>query len=268
MSEWIVPVICEVVQERKAIAGLLRETRERMKGRHIAITGMPGAGKTVLLEHLSGSAYVAGYKPPGASGSVERAKISGKSRIIASTIPGQDTYIRLGAIDRLLKSRRAVDGVIHVVNYGYSVLRETSAADILIQSHGISTIDMMRQYFMAEELKDLKATLDVLRSTIHKKKKPQWLIVAATKADLFADQLTDAAKYYSIESGNSEFVDCLRKFQGQIGSDNIIIETRPVAASLENLVWNGETVKSQLLPNARDNFILNLSKAVEDKCGV
>jgi GTPase SAR1 family protein len=89
-SAWAIPVARELYKSRAEISGAYAWLKDRFtEGRRIAVTGSPGAGKTVLLDHLTGKAFEPGYKLPGLSTTAERGRIrDDRSKIEALVIPG------------------------------------------------------------------------------------------------------------------------------------------------------------------------------------
>ncbi len=267
-SSWLIPAAKEAYKSRAQIAGHWERIVTQIKGKkiEIAVTGLSGAGKTVLLDHLTGQAYHRGYTPPGRSRSAETGKMSAKGfRLGLSTIPGQDSYVRQTAIANIFEAKRPVDGVIHVVSNGYIEEREAAAREVLIEDLHITTVEQLRRHFLEEELRDLDATLGLLRSSFRKSRKPKWLIVAVAKSDLFYDKILEAQRYYS-SSGNSVFTERMHRFLGQVGSDNFGWEAAPVATRIEDFRWGRETVPSQLKPDQCDHFVGQFAEIVEKNC--
>jgi len=87
------------------------------------------------------------------------------------------------------------------------------------------------------------------------------MLVAATKADLYPDEIKEAESYYSPD-GNSEFVELLRAFTGQVGSDNFRWAALPVCTHLTKFEWNTDTVKSAVEQAQRDAMLLNFGEAL------
>jgi len=79
-SSWLIPVAKEAYKSRAQIATSWERALTHIKGKkiEIAVTGLSGAGKTVLLDHLTGQAFHRGYKPPGRSRSLEKGKMPAK----------------------------------------------------------------------------------------------------------------------------------------------------------------------------------------------
>lgn len=268
-SSWLIPTVKEAYKSRAQIASHWESIVTLIKGKkiEIAVTGSSGAGKTVLLDHLTGQAYHRGYTPPGRSRSSETGKMPAKGfRIGLNTIPGQDSPVRQTAIAKIFETKRAVDGVIHVVSNGYLSEREAAAREVLTEDLHIATVEQLRQHFLEKELRDLEATLSLLRSSLGKSHKPKWLIVAVAKSDLFYDRILDAERYYS-PSGDSAFSRKMWSFLHQVGSDNFVWEATSVAAWLEDFHWANETLSSQLKPDQRDHLIGQFAEILEKHCG-
>ncbi|MGI4791185.1 MAG: GTPase [Janthinobacterium lividum] len=268
-SAWLIPAVKEAYKSREQIASNWERIVTQIKGKkiEIAVTGLSGAGKTVLLDHLTGQAYHRGYAPPERSRSSETGKMPAKGfRIGLSTIPGQDSRIRQTAIAKIFETKRPVDGVIHVVSNGYIIEREAAAREVLAEDLHVATIEQLRQHFLEEELRDLEATLGLLRSSLRKSHKPKWLIVAVAKSDLFYDRILEAERYYS-PSGRSAFTEKMRQFLGQVGSDNFGWEAAPVATWIEDFHWGNETLTSQLKPDQCDHFVGKFAEILEKYCG-
>jgi len=268
-SSWLIPAAKEAYKSRAQIADNWERIVTLIKGKkiEIAVTGLSGAGKTVLLDHLTGQAYHRGYTPPGRSRSSETGKMPAKGfRIGLNTIPGQDSRVRQTAIAKIFETKRAVDGVIHVVSNGCISEREAAAREVLTEDLHVATIEQLRQHFLEEELRDLESTLSLLRSSLRKSHKPKWLIIAVAKSDLFYDQIAEAERYYS-PSGSSAFSEKMRNFLHQVGSDNFGWEATPVAAWLEDFHWANEILPTQLKTDQRDHLIGQFAEILEKHCG-
>lgn len=265
---WALPAAAQAYKSREEIKGIWGTISNFVLGKRsrIAFTGMSGVGKTVLFDHLKGKAFEIGYRPPDISESVEKGKIkSPESRLSAFVLPGQDEFPRRQGIEEIFLGKNGVDGVVHVVSNGYIEIRNLLAQAALIESANLKTIQEFRQAQLKNELNDLDAVCEILRKSIHKHKKPKWLLVAVTKTDLFYDRIAEAEAYYS-PHGTSEFAARFKRLQEQVGTDNFRWDSVPVCSWLEDFTWNGETQASVLKPNQRDHYIASLAGKIAGYC--
>src|SRR5271157_5430277 len=89
-----------------------------------------------LYDYLSGRAYQTGYQPPLQSQHLEKGKIKrNRKKLLFSVIPGQSEGAapRLEAIDEVFGTDKPVDLLIHVVAFGYAVVRSPSSASSLVK---------------------------------------------------------------------------------------------------------------------------------------
>jgi hypothetical protein len=266
-ASWLLPAAREAYKSREEIASGWGRIYATLFGgkKNIAFTGMAGVGKTVLFDHLTGTAYKPGYAPPPKSESAERGKIaSRKKRLRVSVIPGQPAFPRLEELDKLFRGKKAVDGVIHVVASGFIDLRNAAAESALVET-GVSTIKDFRRSQLLRELEDLEATCEIIRQAIYKHRKPAWMLLAVTKADLYYDEMAEVERYYSPD-GRSRFIDRLKELQRQVGTDSFGWDALPVCSWLEDFHWNKQTQPSVLKPNQRDHYLAIFAKRLESYC--
>jgi putative protein kinase ArgK-like GTPase of G3E family len=104
-TSWVIPAIEGAYKHRDEIVPLWEKIDAFLLGKksRIAITGMPGVGKSVLLEHLTGEAYERNHPmPEQPSPNAETGRIlARKKRILLSTIPGQETGARYEAAEKV-----------------------------------------------------------------------------------------------------------------------------------------------------------------------
>src|SRR5438477_4920821 len=120
-TPWLLPALKTAYKHREDIAGGWKKFTTWLLGAKsvVAFTGAAGVGKTVLLDHLSGHAFKAGYQPPAQSQKDEKAGISEhRKRIRLVTIPGQTSGPRFEAFKKVMSDKETVDGIIHVVANG------------------------------------------------------------------------------------------------------------------------------------------------------
>jgi hypothetical protein len=244
---WVLPAVEQGFKYRKEILGLWERILAYIAGRKslIVITGMPGVGKSVLSEHLVGDAYERGHENPlQPSPEVERAKlVEHKKRIRILTIPGQVAGPRLDALDDLVQGSEPITGIVHVVANGFAKTRSAGSEQALIEQAKIDTLAKYRQYQLQQEIADLALTCEFALRAIRKHKEHVWMLVAATKCDLYTNQIAAAEQYYS-PFGQNAFVDQLVKLQSLVGRMKFTWDSIPVCGSLEDFTWNKEVAPS------------------------
>ena len=135
-------------------------------------------------------------------------------------VPGENAATRLGALDEVFHDE-PVDGVLHVVAYGYATPRRTGGTS--------GTAAATREEQLAAELEDWSITAHRIAGMAVRRERPTWLVIAVTKADLFADDIDAAVHYYSPGSG-SPFGDKLDELRALAGGAKLSIDVLPVCA--------------------------------------
>ncbi len=244
-------------------------TRIRGAKSELVVTGMPGVGKTVLLDHLTGKAYKPGYAPPPKrSFDVEPNELlRSRKRVALSVIPGQDAPQRHDGLTDLFEGKRPIDGLIHVVCNGFTFLREPEARAVLVEERGLDTLERFREVQLADEIDDFHETADALRRSLRKHRNQPWLLLVVDKLDLFSekDERFRARKHYGGRGG--EFSKATQELLAHVGSDNLVIDVLPACAWLEDFSWGNETVSSTLKPDQRDALILHLLGVLDEYTG-
>ena len=193
----------------------------------VAVTGMTGVGKTRLADRLSRRASAQAEAADRAGADVGSATMERRTRRNARlrgyrfrVVPGENAATRLGALDEVFHDE-PVDGVLHVVANGHATPRRTGGTS----GAGVAT----REEQLAAELEDWSITAHRIASMAVRRERPTWLVVAVTKADLFADDVDAAVHYYSPGSG-SPFGDKLDELRALAGGAKLSIDVLPVCS--------------------------------------
>ena len=231
------------------------------------ITGMPGVGKSVPYDDLIGNAYERGHEPPAQPSEIkdEGKLLEHKKRIRIVGIPGQLAGPRLDTMDELIEGSQAITCIVHVVANGFAKTRSAAAEAALIKDAKLDTIARYRQNQLQEEIFDLQTTCQFALRAIRKHQKHVWMLVAATKCDLYSDTLAAAEQYYS-PHGSNPFIDELKKFQRLVGQMLFNWDSVPVCAALDDFSWNQAVVPSKLKASQRDKLVIGLLRRIESAC--
>lgn len=266
--EWMGPVLT-AYRHRADLKDILSGGLAGLLGKAIslAFTGMQGAGKTVLLDHLTGKAQGKDYKKPPQSQALERGIVSTTGRRIrVAVVPGQNAEPRHVALDQLFHSRHPVQGVVHVVSYGYASTRNEDEAKAMVKELKLSTLAKYAKYQMERELEDLEQTCEAIRASHRKHHAPSWLLVAVDKIDLYHDRLPKAREYYS-SMNDSPFTARLRALARHVGEDFFRWEAAPVCGVREELTWNGKAEVPQIDQTSRDAYLVQFLELLKSYCG-
>lgn len=227
----------------------------------IIVTGAPNAGKSLLSAQIHGKGRELFFVTPEASSTVEASAIQfGEWTRLVKVLPGQVGLRTEGELDAYAK-RSALEGIIHVVDWGYSVPRDPVVLQSWVEQDGVVTIEQLRTQNLQTELDALKLELGNVRKLHHQEKRPKWLVVAVNKVDLFFDQLPSALKYYHPDGG-SPFSRALSELQKDLGTSNFAVYVMNVCAHEERMVFNGHIVESSLEKGKKDELLRNFSRTV------
>ena len=191
----------------------------------VAVTGMTGVGKTRLADRLtrraSAESSAEGGQDVGSAVMERRTRRAARLRGYRfRVVPGENAATRLGALDEVFHDE-PVDGVLHVVANGYATPRRTGGTS------GAALASREEQ--LAAELEDWAITAHRIAAMAVRRDRPTWLVIAVTKADLFADDVDEAVRYYSPGSG-SPFGDRLDELRALAGGAKLSIDVLPVCA--------------------------------------
>lgn len=265
--EWLGPTLT-AYRHRTDLKELLVGGLTKLLGKSVslAFTGMQGAGKTVLLDHLTGKALRTEYERPRQSQTLERGIItSPKQRIRVTVVPGQLAEPRHVALDQLFRSKTPIQGVIHVVSFGYASIRNEDAARAMVKELKLSTLAKYVKYQMERELDDLEQTCEAIRASHRKHHAPGWMLVAVDKIDLYHDRLPKAREYYAPTS-DSPFAERLRTLARQVGEDFFRWEAAPVCGVLEEFNWNRKVESSRIDRPLRDAYLSQFLELLKGYC--
>ncbi len=217
----------------------------------VAVTGMTGVGKTRLADRLARRASAEEGHEVGSAVMERRTRRTARLRGYRfRVVPGENAATRLGALDQVFHDE-PVDGVLHVVANGYATPRRTGGTS------GAALASREEQ--LAAELEDWAITAHRIASMAVRRDRPTWLIVAVTKADLFADDVDEAVRYYSPGSG-SPFGDRLDELRALAGGAKLSIDVLPVCAQ-------GGGRKSAMPDKACTDLVGRLELRMAQLCG-
>ncbi|MCO1657672.1 hypothetical protein [Pseudonocardia humida] len=236
-----VPVVIGAARERLPVA---------YRSRHpiVAVTGLAGSGKTVLVHQAC--SRKADYTPlEFESPTVEkRSWRSGLSGMRFRIIPGGDVAARRTGFEQLFHSE-PVDGVVHVVADGLATARPGSP-EARDESMGL---DAYRALQREREVEDFRQTATHIASLVGESRKPIWLLIAVTKTDLLHPHVAAdiVENYYSLH-GHSPFADVLRDLRRRVGDAGLTTAVMPVYALAEDFEFGGHRLATRGTPADRD----------------
>jgi hypothetical protein len=187
----------------------------------VAVTGMTGVGKTALANRLARRTSGDGVAEVGSAVLERRTRRSTRLQGFRFlVVPGDNAATRLGALDEVFHDE-PVDGVLHVVANGHATPRRTAGTT------GQATATREQQ--LAAELDDWAITSHRIASMAVRRDKPVWLVIAVTKADLYAENLDEVVQYYSPGSG-SPFGNKVDELRALAGGAKLSVDVLPVSS--------------------------------------
>ncbi|GAA1659110.1 hypothetical protein GCM10009765_05570 [Fodinicola feengrottensis] len=218
----------------------LRKVRFGRTDNPIAITGQPGAGKTVLYDSIV-NRIGPDYRPPGQSHNREKHRTlvrtgatSQRSSVIV--VPGQRSNNQAAAFDELLATGSGPVGIIHTVCWGYNTPwnagnRATMLDEITASGEPLDDASV-RAWHLAGELADFRVLAEKLAIS-GALERLRWLIVAVGKCDLFWSEIAAAREYYIPVPGHptadSPFGEVLRGLTAD-GKNDVRLAVVPISS--------------------------------------
>lgn len=232
----------------------------------IVITGHAGAGKTHLAAQMHGRARDLGFEEPAESRTVEvEAITAGAWAKLVRVLPGQDAFRTAGSIE-VFRDNASLEGVIHVVDFGFAAPRDPVLVKALIESDKLSTIAALRRRNLDRELEDLRVVLADIRKLLATDKRPKWLVIAVNKIDLFVDQRDAALEHYH-PRGEGAFGKVLADFERDVGRQNVETFVLQSCAYEKDFVWNGETAPSGLSRQEHHRVLTDFVRSIASISG-
>ncbi len=236
-----VPVVIGAARERLPEA-------YRARNPIVAVTGLGGSGKTVLVHQAC--SRKADYAPLDfESPTVEKQSWrSGLSGMRFRIVPGGDVAARRAGFEQLFHSD-PVDGVVHVVADGLATARPGAPET---RDPGL-TLDAHRARQREREVEDFRETATHIASLVGTSRRPVWLLIAVTKTDLLHPQVAAdvVENYYSLH-GHSPFAEVLRDLRRRVGDAGLTTAVMPVYALAEDFEFGGERIATRGTPQDRD----------------
>lgn len=232
---------------------------------NIAIMGRENVGKTVLNEAIQMRTRELSFDLPEASYDAERDLITvGKWSNVITIVPGQKVKQNDVWRRKVFSADNRLNGVIYVASYGYSVPRDLTLKNDLLND--VETLQGLRDHVLEREADEFRAVCAEIRRCYNETQRPAWLLVAVTKADLFADQLEEVERHYSFSADpgvgpnqSPSFYSIYKtEIAERIGSDHLRAAAVPVSSFTEDFTWGKETVKATITDADRQAFLNHL----------
>jgi hypothetical protein len=233
----------------------------------IVVTGHSAAGKSVLTGQIHGSARELFFEMPTESLVTEVEAVTlGEWTKLVRVLPGQQGR-RTGGEIEAFQDNTSLEGVVHVVDFGYVAPRDPMVTQTLIERDKLSTVELLRERNLKLEVADLREVLSNIRKSHLQTKRPKWLLVAVNKVDLYSAGRGQALKHYH-PLGETEFSQALRALQLDLGAQNLAIYVSPVCAHETDFAWNKEVVASSLQPQEQTAILRDFVKTLIAICAL
>jgi len=213
---------------------------------NIVVLGRPNVGKSVMAAYLYGETKNLSWDLPDTSTDVEiKALTLEKWTKLVRVIPGQKNPNRDKGLEEALNTHNALEGIIYVVDYGFTDEKKPFIKQKMIDGEKIDSVEKARAENLENELKDFENICEQIRKSFSIGKSPEWLLIVANKADLFFDKLDEVQTYYQ-PKGDSKFSDILNEMLAEVGRQNFKCEVVPLCSYERNFEWNGEKVETKI----------------------
>ncbi|KUL37486.1 hypothetical protein ADL22_21235 [Streptomyces sp. NRRL F-4489] len=192
----------------------------------VAVTGEPGAGKTVLYDALV-QAIRSGDADSRRSPAIEKhttvLRAGGRRvRAAVTVIPGQVSAQREQALTGTMRGNASPHGLVHVVCWGHNRIWQRGAQrdvqDVLGEDGRPVDPEAVRAWHLHKEAADFRELVDQIIDR-QLARRLRWLIVAVSKCDLYWDRLDEARDYYipgpGSAGGESPFAALLRDLENE-----------------------------------------------------
>ena len=215
---------------------------------NVVVLGRPSVGKSVMMAYLYGESNDMSWKLPLASKDVEVGALTlGDWTKLIRVIPGQKLDERYEGLDNALRKNDKLEGIIYVVDWGYTDVRDSTRKNQMITDEGIDSIDKLRAWNLEKELHDFKYVCQRITEAFALGTAPKWLLIAVNKTDLFFDKdRLNAAQGYYHPSGTSEFSHAIQQFLKEVGEQRIKCASLPLSSYEKDMEWNGETTETRI----------------------
>ena len=194
----------------------------------VVVGGTSGAGKTQLWSRLTGRST----GTPQTSVATDDGYMLRPHQQTAAivTIPGQTSRSRFVALEELFGATTIVSGVVFVASYGFDRIWP-GYEDAVASALPSFDLTALRERNLREEVnnfRDFCGKILQMRTLSPPENSPQWLLIAANKADLYWNQINDAESYYDL-MGGSPFADVAQDLFNRIGPLGIRFSSVPLA---------------------------------------
>lgn len=206
-----------------SLAAAPEQVRRLFRRRYptVAVTGMTGVGKTQLADRLARRSSASSTAEVGSAVMERRTRRSRRLHGFRFlVVPGDNAATRLGALDEVFHDE-PVDGVLHVVANGYATPRRAAGTT--------GSASATREEQLAAELEDWTITAHRIASMAVRRSAPVWLVIAVTKADLFADDVDEVVRSYS-PGGGTPFGDKVDELRALAGGARLSVDVLAVSS--------------------------------------